>query len=249
MESAVTEKQSFTPKDGGVAAVERAFAIVAALEQAEGPVALADLSRSTGLYKSTILRLMASLENNGYVTRHLHGLYDIGPAAFRLGIAYERKNALRRHVLPVLQELVDRGTESASFHVRQDAMWRLCLFRVDSRHSTLDRVKAGETYPLEAGAAGRVLLACAGDVSPSSEKIRLQGWALSLGERDPACAGLATPVFGPAGLLGALSLSGPLERFSEEEITIMRGLLLPLAEDLTRRLGGVDPVSPRSGRP
>lgn len=232
------EKQSFAPKDGGVAAVERAFAIVAALERADGAVALADLSRATGLYKSTILRLIASLEHNGYVTRLRDGSYDLGPTAFRLGIAYERKNALRGHVLPVLQELVDRGTESASFHVRQDGERRLCLFRVDSLHSTLDRVTAGETYPLRAGAAGRVLLAWEGEVSPSAEAIRAQGWALSLGERDPACAGLAAPVFGPGGVMGALSLSGPLERFGEAEIARMRSLLLPVAEDLTRRLGG-----------
>lgn len=75
---------------------------------------------------------MASLEGNGYVTRLRDGGYDLGPAAFRLGIAYERRNGLRGHVMPVLQDLVERGTESSSFHVRQDAGHRLCLFRVDS---------------------------------------------------------------------------------------------------------------------
>lgn len=241
MESAVADKQTFSAPDGGVAAVERAFSIMAALERADGPVALADLSRITGLYKSTILRLMISLEHNGYATRLRDGCYDLGPAAIRLGLAYERKNALRAHVLPVLQDLVGRGTESASFHVRQDGEHRLCLYRVDSHHSTLDRVTAGETYPMKVGAAGRVLLAFEEPASPSSTAIIAHGWALSLGERDPACAGLAAPVFGAAGLLGALSLSGPRERFGAAEIDAMRALLMPLAADLTRRLGGTWP--------
>lgn len=237
----MTEKQTFSSPDGGVAAVERAFAIVGALEQADEPVTLADLSRTTGLYKSTILRLMTSLEHNSYVTRLRDGRYDLGPTAFRLGLAYERKNGLRALVVPVLQDLVDRGTESASFHIRQDGEHRLCLFRVDSRHSTLDRVAAGDVLSLRAGAAGHILLAFDGEKSERHEEIRATGWALSLGERDPSCAGIAAPVFGPVGLIGALSLSGPRERFGAKEIESMRAVLLPIAGELTRRLGGTWP--------
>lgn len=238
----VSEPKTFsTPDGGGVAAVERAFSIVAALERADGPVSLADLSRVTGLYKSTILRLMASLEHNSYVTRLRDGGYDLGPAAFRLGLAYERRNGLRAHVLPVLQDLVDRGTESSSFHIRQDAGHRLCLFRVDSRHATLDRVAAGDVYGIRVGAGGHVLLAFDGEAGARYDAIRAEGWALSLGERDPACAAVAAPVFGPTGLIGTLSLSGPRERFSPDRVDAMREVLQPLAADLTRTLGGTWP--------
>lgn len=237
----MAEKQTFSSTDGGVAAVERALALVGALERADGAVTLADLSRATGLYKSTILRLMISLEHNGYVTRLRDGRYDLGPTAFRLGVAYERKNALRGHVLPVLQDLVDRGTESASFHIRQDGDHRLCLFRVDSRHATLDRVAAGDVYPIRVGAGGHVLLAFDGEPGTRYDTIRTDGWALSLGERDPACAALAAPVFGPVGLAGTLSLSGPRERFTPPRIEAMCAELLPLAAELTRALGGTWP--------
>jgi DNA-binding IclR family transcriptional regulator len=101
----------------GVAAVERALAIVAAVEGAEGAVSLAELAIKTGFYKSTILRLLVSLLEAGYVFRLPDGRYDLGPTAFRLGAAFERKNALQHQVLPTLQDLVDSGTESASFHV------------------------------------------------------------------------------------------------------------------------------------
>lgn len=62
-----------------------------------------------------------------------------------------------------------------------------------------------------------------------------------MGERDPACAAVAAPVFGPAGLFGTLSLSGPRERFSPEQVAIMRAELLPQAERLTRTFGGTWP--------
>ena len=102
---------------------------------------------------------MASLERNGYAVKLHDGRYDLGVIAFRFGIAYERKNRLRAAVVPVLRSLVAQGTESASFHIRQDAMHRLCLLREDSRHATLDRATAGDVFFLKAGAAGHVLLA------------------------------------------------------------------------------------------
>lgn len=226
----------------GVAAVERALAVLAAVESADQPITLAELALKTGFYKSTILRLLTSLITTAYITRLRDGRYDLGPTAFRLGAAFERKNAIQHHVLPVLQELVNCGTESASFHVRQNDESRLCLFRVNSRHATLDRVEAGAIYPLMFGAAGQIILAYDGAAGPRYDDIRRGGFAISLGERDPSCAAVASPVFGPLGaLLGVLSLSGPCERFGETEVEGMKRLLQPAARRLTETLGGAWP--------
>lgn len=230
----------------GVAAVERALSIVAALESADQPMTLAELAVRTGFYKSTILRLLGSLMATGYVTRLPDGNYDLGPTAFRLGVAFTRKNAIGHHVVPALQQLVDRGTESASFHVRQDADNRVCLFRVNSRHATLDRVEAGHSYALLRGAAGHIILAYDGSAGPRYDAIRADGFNVSLGERDPSCAAVAAPVFGPRGMLvGVISLSGPRERFGEAEIAEMKRALGPVAENLTTNLGGTWPAFQR----
>jgi DNA-binding IclR family transcriptional regulator len=227
----------------GVAAVERALSIVAALESSDQPMTLAELAVRTGFYKSTILRLLGSLMATGYVTRLPDGSYDLGPTAFRLGVAFTRKNAIGHHVLPALQQLVDRGTESASFHVRQDADNRVCLFRVNSRHATLDRVEAGHNYALLRGAAGHIILAYDGATGDRYDAIRANGNDVSLGERDPSCAAVAAPVFGPRGMLvGVISLSGPRERFGETEIAQMKSVLGPIAEKLTVNLGGMWPA-------
>jgi DNA-binding IclR family transcriptional regulator len=227
----------------GVAAVERALSIVAALEAADQPMTLAEIAVRTGFYKSTILRLIGSLIPSGYVTRLSDSRYDLGPAAFRLGMAFTRKNVLGHHVLPALQELVDRGTESASFHVRQDAENRICLFRVNSRHATLDRVEAGHSYALRRGAAGHIILAYDGATGSRYDAIRASNFDVSLGERDPSCAAVAAPVFGPRGVLvGVISLSGPRERFGKAEIAKMKRVLGPAAERVTNNLGGVPPA-------
>lgn len=223
----------------GVAAVDRALSILAAFEDAPEPMTLAELARRTKMYKSTLLRLMTSLQEFGYLVQFADGRYHLGPTPFRLGAVYQRSNNLHDRVIPLLRQLVADGTESPSFHVRHDAKRRLCVFRVDSQHSTLDRVEAGMLLPLDRGAAGRVILAFDGDRGNAYDEIREACIAVSFGERDPDCAGLACPVFGPGGkCIGALSLSGPKPRFTPENVKRMTSLLLTAAVRLTRASGG-----------
>ncbi len=159
--------------------------------------------------------------------------------AIRLGNAYERINPFRAHVLPAMQDLVEAGYESASFHVLQDATTRLCLLRMNSRHATLDSVAAGQVLPLRQGAAGRVLLAFTATKDPSLAQVRSTGYAVSFGERDPLCAGVACPIWGPGARLGgALSLSGPRERFTDDAVARMIPALLAAAASVSRALGG-----------
>jgi DNA-binding IclR family transcriptional regulator len=234
---------SYAANMAGVAAVDRALAIAEALVNAGAPLTLSQIADASGLYKSTVLRLMVSLERSTLAIRRQDQRYVPGPLAFRLGRAYEASNHLEEFLLPLMKQLVERGMESPSFHVRQSDETRLCLLRVDSHHSTLDRVRAGDLLPLKRGAPGKVLRRWApgspgADDAPAVET--------SFGERDPMCAAVAAPVFGPGGpLLGALSLSGPLDRFSDNAVRRMTRPLLQAAAAATAALGGVWP-SPRS---
>lgn len=233
------------PATDGVAAVDRALAIVDAVAQHTDPITLADLSRATGFYKSTLLRLIASLEKAALVMRRPDGRYALGPYAYRLGRAYETTYRLTETVQPLLQGLVDQGTESASFHVYHDERSRLCLLRVDSHHSTLDRIRVGDLLPLDRGAAGKLLTAyLVKHQGPDEAGLTM----ISMGERDPDCAAVASPVFGPDGnMCGAISLSGPKERFTATAIKKMSRLTMEAAAAATRALGGHWPSMKKGG--
>lgn len=227
----------------GVAAVDRALLIASALARADAPQTLADLARSTGLYKSTLLRLLASLQRAGLVVHRSDRLYAMGPLAFLFGRAFDNTHGLKVGVQPVMQWLVTQGTESPSFHVRHGEATRLCLLRIDSGHSTLDRVRAGDILPINRGAPGKVLNAFPRGLAADAVGPFV---FTSYGERDPLCGALAAPVFGPSGMLmGALSLSGPLERFSELAVQRMTGLLLNACETASTALGGAWPRAER----
>ncbi len=227
----------------GVAAVDRAMGVIAAVCTATSPPTLSELAGLTGQHKSTLLRLMVSLERSTVVIRRQDQRYVLGPLAFRLGRAYEVSHHLTEFLLPVMQALVDRGMESPSFHVLQDDQTRLCLMRLDSRHSTLDRVRAGDVLPLKKGAAGKVLR----KYQPGNDTVAAPPVIeTSYGERDPLCGAVAAPVFGPGSIvLGALSLSGPLERFNEVTTRKMSKPLLDAAEAATHALGGSWPGAAR----
>jgi len=218
----------------GVAAVERALSIVGAFGADGNPLTLNDIALKTGLYKSTILRLMVSLQRHQCVLRLADGRYQLGPAFLHWGNIFQRSSRLENHVVPVLQRLVEQSGESASFYIRQGDQ-RLCLFRVDSARSVRDHVRVGDLLPLDRGAAGRILRdgGIDGSAPPRAELVT------TLGERDPETGALAAPVYGPGnGLRGALSISGPLSRFTGDAVKRIGKLVQDAAVELTERLGG-----------
>ena len=217
----------------GVAAVERALAILGAFTTERAGLSLTEIAARTGLYKSTVLRLLTSLERHGYVVRVDGKGYHLGPALLHLGNLYQRSFRLEDHVMPVLRKLARDTEESAAFYVREGNS-SLCLFRVDSPQVIRDHVQVGDILPLDRGSTGRTLVAFANGPT-GSEKLPIA----TSGHLSPDAAGLAVPVFGPQNeLMGALILTGPKTRFTRATIAVMGAQLLDAAESLTAELGG-----------
>ena len=146
----------------GVEAVERGLTILSAFQEGAQDLSLAEISRRTGLYKSTILRIAASLEARRFLARGTDGVFRLGPELWRLGSLYRRSFDLGEYVRPVLRSLVAETRETASFYVR-DGDQRICLYRMNSPRAARHHLDEGVRLPLDRGAAGRVLLACARD--------------------------------------------------------------------------------------
>jgi len=220
---------------GGVAAVDRALCLLAAFGERTPVMSLAALAQATRLYKSTALRLLASLEHARLVVRQADGRYALGAGVARLHATYNQSFSYSAQVMPVLQSLVTATRESAAFHVRQGNE-RLCLCRVDSPLPVRDHIQAGDLLPLDRGAGGRVLLAYGEEGDPMlGLRIRAEGVVVLEGDREPEIAGIAAPVFDFAGhCVGALALSMPRERLQPA----MAQAVKSAAMALTDRLGG-----------
>ncbi len=233
---------------GGVEAVDRALAILKTFEVGHERQTLTDLALRTGFYKSTILRLARSLELAGFLHREEGGPFVLGAEPMRLAAVYRRSSALEATVRPILRALREDTGESASFFRRQGD-WRQCLYREDTRRAIRDHLLEGDMLPLDIGAGGRVLRVF-GELSDSPAE-RARRYAelpfVSFGERDPETAGVAAPVFGHGGLIGAITISGPRTRITPERAPELGRHVMERAEALSRLLGGPDPAPAREG--
>ena len=223
----------------GVDAVERALTLLDSFNDGGTALTLKELSDRSGLNKATILRLAASLERFGYMKRDGEGLYHLGPALWRLGSLFRRNLRLGGVVRPVLNNLVALTAESASFYVMRDNAG-VCLYRVNSPRLARDHIEEGEIIPLTLGSSGKVLDAYSLRQNKASATIRAQGYYVSRGERDPEVAGISAPVFGPSGdMIGAVSLSGLLSRFTDARIPQFISAVMAAAKEIEAALGQI----------
>lgn len=225
----------------GVAAVDRAFSILDAFGPGDASLNLRTLAERTGLNKATIIRLIASLEKAGCMTRRAHGEYALGPALLRFGSVYQSSFHLADSLMPVLRDLVRQTGETAAFFVRDGDM-RICLHRVETASALRLHLREGEARPLLPGGTGRVLLAFSGAPGAEFDRIRDDHFVINIGGREPEISSVAAPVLQPRGVLvGTVSITGPTAKFTDGKADAFVRHVLPAAAELTRLCGG-DPA-------
>lgn len=202
-----------------VEAVERALALLDAFKHGKAILTLTELAQATGFYKSTVLRLMNTLEHHGYVSRSAQGAYQLGVSVFHLGLLYKQSFDVEDIIRPTLYELVKATNETAAYYVRVGDR-RLCQYRVNSPRPARHHLEEGSFLSVDKGATGHVLLAFdkPKNLREEDRKTRQQGYYISLGERDPDVAAVAVPVLDEHGVAyGALSVSGLMSRYNEDK--------------------------------
>lgn len=227
------------PEHKTVAAVERALCLLCAFGPEDRFLSLATLAERTGLYKSTLLRLAQTLMAAGFLGQNQDGLYHAGPAVMALARAYQNAVTPESVIMPLLKELAAATQESAGFQVPAGAL-RMCLYRVDSPQRLRDHISPGDLLPRDIGAAGKVIAAWTTPLAADSaaHAIRQKLTVCTVGETAIGMAGIACPVFGSDGFLGALTLSGPEARFDAKAVENFFAVLTDAARRATESLGG-----------
>lgn len=219
-----------------VDAVDRALGLLEAFREPGEDITLAELAKRTGLYKSTILRLLGSLLDFGFVVRRGNGTYRLGASLWRLGSLYQQAFLPAEMVRPVLRDLASTTGETASFYI-QEGDERICLYLSNAPRALRHHLNEGARLPLDRGAAGRLLSAFADPTDPTSKQVLIDGHTVSLGERDEEVAAIAVPVIEPSGTCaGALTISGPIGRFTPEMLERCLPLLSQSAQQLSSAL-------------
>jgi DNA-binding IclR family transcriptional regulator len=219
--------------ESGVASVDKALTILRLFSSQNNALSLIEIAEATGLYKSTALRMLASLGNALLVMKRTDGMYILGPAIASLNAAYQQEQSLETVVIPVLEQLMKSTQESAVFYVRQGDQ-RLCLYRVDSKQALRDHIKVGDLLPIDKGAGGKVLRAFEGAPGKANAQIREAMVLAVAGDRVKEISGISSPVFNAEGLIGVITLTMPTYRFNAKQASIVK----TSAQKLTELLGG-----------
>ena len=230
--------------------VHRAFGVLQAVVTSGEPVGVRELGRRTGLSKSSVARLLATLDDLGMVERTQDGRAVPGSALATLNPTVGAPSATLRDTLrPLLTDLVGRYSESASIGV--DAGSEFVYLATKNGPSAVQVPDIGsKTYPFHLIAPGLVAMATwpaarlddylaeplsratvrsVVDSSAVRQRLRTiteRGYAWTDQELDLEVNGLAVPIRRRGALLGFASLYGPAYRFAES-------LLPDLGRELT----------------
>jgi DNA-binding IclR family transcriptional regulator len=242
-------------KSSGVGVLDKAATVLGALEA--GPATLAQLVLATGLARPTAHRLAVALEHHRLVARDLQGRFILGPRLAELA-ASAGEDRLLAAAGPVLTALRDHTGESAQLFRRQGDQ-RVCVAAAERPIGLRDSIPVGSALSMLAGSAAQTLLAWeepdrlhrglngARFTAATLSAVRRRGWAQSIAEREAGVASVSAPVRGPSGrVVAAVSISGPIERFTRQPGRQHAPAVLAAAGRLTEvlRKAGEQPGTP-----
>ncbi|WP_226023761.1 IclR family transcriptional regulator [Halomicrobium salinisoli] len=238
--------------DGGkrVEAVQRSFAVLDVLRES-GTVRIDDVAEALDMPTSTAHVHLKTLESVGYVVRTEDG-YRRGLRFLRDGVAVRDRWDVYRVAKPALDDLADETGEVANLGVEENGR-RVILSQSEGSEAVYDNAPIGEFTDMHWTALGKAILAERSTdyvdeyVSvrglPSAtentitdpdafreelQTVRDRGYALEDEERRAGIRSVAVPVTVDGDVVGAISLSGPRERYDDDRIV---NDLLPALRD------------------
>jgi DNA-binding IclR family transcriptional regulator len=120
-----------------------------------------DLSRTTGLNKSVVARLMTTMATEGYVIQDEQSkAYTIGPQVFAVGSVYEPRVLLDRLARSLMQELALASGQTCALGIPAGDQFMYVIVAENPRPATVRvTVEAGRRRPYHSTAVGKILLA------------------------------------------------------------------------------------------
>jgi DNA-binding IclR family transcriptional regulator len=252
-------------RDGSIQSVRRALQLLSNFTQQRPQWSVGELSRATGLHKSVVTRLMATMALDGFVVQdRASRVYTIGPQAFAIGNVYGPYTILDRIARPIMEELTRISGHACALGVPTSQQF-MYLIVIEGPRSTPIRVtiEVGGRRPYHAAAIGKVLLAnmppervaaILGDgplvkVTPYTidspehllselASIRQTGIAYSRQEAIIGAGAVATGITNAYGrCIAGLNVTYPIHLVTDEETAELGRLTLEAARKISQQVG------------
>ncbi len=242
---------------------ERAFQVVEHVARAPAPCGLAEVALASGLDKSTAARMLAYLERRTLVQRDLDSKrYSVGPGLVSLAAVVIGGSGLPNAAQPHLEQLRDECGETLSLHVRSGHE-RVCVAGAESPAVLRRVLTIGEPVALWSGPTGKTILAflpareqadvlalararlgddaAADSLVKTLKALARRGHLVAIGDRTPGVGAVSVPVYGPGGVVAAVTAAGPAQRWTAASMRAFVPRLSQAAREISAKLGGTGP--------
>ena len=244
-----------------VQSLDRALEILRLLGT-EPEMRVTDLARRLEVHKSTVFRLLATLQQHGLVEQNPSTeRYRLGYGLVRLAGSVVAELDLARASRPVLEELAARSGETVNLAILQGDQV-VNIDQIAAPNLVVNVNWVGKQTPLHATSNGKVLLAHLPDdergrllsrslprltsrtitdartLEKQLRRAREDGYAFTLEELELGLNAVAAPVHGADGrVMAAVSVAGPSYRVTPQRLADLGEMTREAASAISRRLG------------
>jgi DNA-binding IclR family transcriptional regulator len=251
-----------------VPGLERGLRILAEFSRREPVLTAPEIARRLGVPRSTVFRLLVTLENMGFVQRTDDGrAHRLGLAVLRLGFEYLASQGITELGRPVLERMRDATGYAACLVVR-DGRDIVYVLRAASASPFASSVSIGTRLPAHATVLGHVLLSdltlsqlralypervleAINTNTPAStdalfdlaQQTRQRGHVMAEAFFESHISTVAAPVFGEGGhVVAAIGLTIPGAQIADDKRAALVAHVRGAATQLSTLLnyGGVD---------
>jgi DNA-binding IclR family transcriptional regulator len=245
-----------------VQSVDRAVSVLEILAR-RGEAGVSEVAAHVGVHKSTAFRLLGALEGRDLVEQtQQRGKYRLGFGILRLAGAIPGGLDLTRQGHPVCEALAAQLGETVNLAVLQ-AHFAVNLDQVRGPSAVAAHNWVGQLTPLHATSSGKVLLAAlpaerraallkaagmnrftahtitsATALNRQLVAAQADGYAMSVEEFEDGLNAVAAPIRDhTARVVGAVSVSGPAYRFTEQRMKDVSPDVIAAAAAISSRMG------------
>lgn len=221
-----------------------------------------DMVKLSGIPKTSVHRMIKSLEEMGFLTKHADGGYTLGLLCLQLGQLVAERLDIRRVALPLMHKLRE-DTDEAVHLVLRDGDSCIYVEKLDTDHPVRLFTQIGRRAPLYAGASSRTILAFlpeeerlaymeAVELKPIAsgtlvrreqllealDDTQANGYSVSRSELEDYTAELSAPLLDHTGsVAGAVSIAALEVRFEEQKLPEWIECVRLTASGISRQLG------------
>lgn len=258
------QQTTTTARRATIQTVSRALRILKLFSPECSAWGVMEVARTMELHKSTVSRLMSTLEREGFLESDpVTGKYRAGLQALMLANSARPGEDLRRLVRPAMEELSRTTKETINLTVIQGTEC-VNLEQIPSPHRIKNIGWIGRRTPLHCTSTGKVILAFMssserGQLLPRRlerytsrtitrrdqlvkelEEIRRRGYAVAREELEEGLTAVAAPILDERGkAVAAMAVSGPSFRLPEDRLLDAAMCVVKVAATVSRRLGYV----------